>query len=104
LARWALLHLASKGRSGLISGLSALAKPLKLREARSPALPLLTSKNRSRDNTLTWAKVHLIASIAHNVTCVDALLELVREKVESGEAVVVPWSALLSGRRADVEG
>jgi hypothetical protein len=32
------------------------------------------------------------------------ILELVREKVESGEAVVVPWSALLSGRRADVEG
>ena len=30
--------------------------------------------------------------------------EPVREKVESGEAVVIPWSALLSGRRADVEG
>src|SRR5215210_7434119 len=28
----------------------------------------------------------------------------VRGKVESGEAVVIPWSALLFRRRADVEG
>jgi hypothetical protein len=30
--------------------------------------------------------------------------EPVRRKVESGEAVVIPWSALLFRRRADVEG
>jgi hypothetical protein len=30
-------------------------------------------------------------------------LEPVRRKVESGEAVVIPWSALLFRRRADVE-
>ena len=32
------------------------------------------------------------------------MLEPVWEKVGFGEAVVIPWSALLSGRRADVEG
>jgi hypothetical protein len=31
------------------------------------------------------------------------VLEPVRRKVESGEAVVIPWSALLFRRRADVE-
>jgi hypothetical protein len=31
-------------------------------------------------------------------------LEPVRQKVESDEAVVIPWSALLFRRRADVEG
>jgi hypothetical protein len=30
--------------------------------------------------------------------------EPVRRKVESGEAVVIPWSALLFRRRADVDG
>jgi hypothetical protein len=30
--------------------------------------------------------------------------EPVREKVESDEAVVIPWSTLLFRRRADVEG
>ncbi len=35
--------------------------------------------------------------------CPDRLLEPVREKVESDESVVVPWSALLFRRRTDVE-
>jgi hypothetical protein len=42
---------------GSSAAVQPVAKPLKLREAHSPALPPLTSKNHSRDNARlkTWS-------------------------------------------------
>ena len=56
---------------------------------------------------VTTGSLFAIASALSAAYCDSdwlACLEPVREKVGSGEAVVIPWSALLSGRRADVEG